>query len=380
MKTMRVVTLSRIIWVILILLLLTGLCLVFSLFNKKTQNLPVEPVTTDDVKIINYTDSKKIRVDFNQELLNNDEIDIKNNVITLKESASYELSGNNDGYQIVIDAPNSVVKIVFDQFASSQTEELLMVKSANKVVLNVAEDTVNTINDSAAENANDKYIINSNSDIEIEGTGTLNIHSLNKFLNVKGNLNYKDAIIQVSGLDKALTIEKNLKFDGGILYTGTTSEAIVCNGNLEINAGKLIATSENQKAIVVKGIFLINNGEIIIASNKEIQKPNANSLQNSLIFNFVNNTDKLLVLHNTQKIVLAYQNEFSFSHFLYSNLNLANDNYILYGGGKVSGVSTYGVYEAQDYMEDYQLTSPQAENDTFNARELINIYNDVAKK
>ena len=96
------------------------------------------------------------------------------------------------------------------------------------------------------------------------------------------------------------------------------ADAFVTEGNVTINSGKFIIRSE-AKSIKVNGIFLINGGKVFVASLDEIQKPNANSLQKTLLLNFKESRDKLLFFHDKTKVVFVYAGGINYQHILYSN-------------------------------------------------------------
>ena len=378
MKPIRVSTLGKIVWVLIIFVFIIAIAFAISFF-KKGKDLPdVEPVSTDEEKIVDYTDKKLTELDFDSSL----KITPQNDIITLTESETYKLSGTNDKYKIVINAPNKVVKIKLANFRTSIVDNLIKVEAASKIILDLEGNSLNEIKPNLDDinNASNASIIVSNSDIEMSGTGTLVIDSYNDFLRTEGSFTFSDATIEIKNIQTALNVKGNIVVNNGIFYLNTNDDGFVCNGNFNFNDGKVIIKA-TKKPIDVTGIFLINKGEILLAGLDEFHKPNANSLQKSLIFNFEQPTDKALVLHDTKEVILAYEGNKEYKHVLYSKSELDADGFVLYAGGSIGGKKKYDLYyEIEDYLEDYQLICPTLESSTFEVLELINIYNGVVKK
>lgn len=385
MKPIRMSTLGKLVWLLVIFVFIVIISFMISLFKKEKDYQKVEPVSKDEEKVVNYTSTKSTIINFDEVL----QVDSKDDVITLTESETYKLSGNNDKYKFVIDAPNKVVKIMFSNFNTSILNNFIEVKAASKVILEMAENTKNEFkaievdSDLTEEDDSKKsniYIINSKVDIEIVGSGSAIVETDFNFLMAEGNLDYSGPIVELNSTNNAIDVKGNVNVNGGVLYINSDSTAIKCNGNFTFADGKIIVKTL-EKPIDISGVFLINKGEILLAGGSEFQVPNANSLQKTLILNFEQGTNKSLVLHDTQKVIMAYAGGKEYQHLLYSRSDLDASNYVLYAGGSISGTKKYDLYEkVDDYLEDYQLTSPDFTNSTFAVPDLITIYNGIVKK
>lgn len=377
MKPIRVSTLGKIVWLLIIFLFI--IIIVFSIsFFKKGKDLPsVEPVSNNEEKVVDYTDIKVTELNFDSNLNIND----KNNIILLDESETYKLIGTNTKYKFLINAPNKVVKLQFSNFNTTIVDNLIEVKAASKVILDLELDSSNEIKSlEDTEQLSNTSIITSNSDIEVTGEGSLVVDASNDFITTKKNFDFNNAIVEINNIETALHAKGNITINSGIFYANANNDAFVCDGNFSLNNGKVIIKSI-KKPIEIVGMFLINNGEILLAGLNEFHKPNANSLQKSLIFNFDQPTKNILVLHDTKEVVLAYEGNKEYQHILYSKPELDAAGYVLYAGGSVGGKKKHDLYyEIEDYLEDYQLTCPTLTNSIFEATELINIYDGVVKK
>lgn len=380
MQTFKISALGKIIWLLIISLLIILVVFVFSLFKKDSKLSNVKPVSNNEQKVINYVDIKTNQINFDDD----SNIKASNNVILLSDSASYKLKGFNEKYKIVVDAPNKVVKIILSNFKTNIVEDLIDVRNANKLIIELEENTMNEIKQLALEEENltdlsGSTIINSKSDISFTGEGSLTVDSTNNFFVSSGNVDF-NTNIELLNINTAFQVEGNVNITKGILYINSNTTTMKTNGSFKLDDGRVIIKS-SVKPIEITGVFLINGGEILLASLEDLQIPNANSLQKTFILSFAEPTNKSLILHNTQKVIMAYDGKKDYQHLLYSSSKLDDNNYILYAGGSIAGDYKYDIYtEVSDYLEDYQLTAPNLVDNTFTFGNLINTYSDIVKK
>ena len=372
MKPIRLTTIGKIVWAILLIILIVVLWGIISLFKTEEPKKVDSPAEIDSKKIIDYTDSNFYEYNFDEDNFENSTDDL----ITIKDSGTYKLTGNNSKYRFKIDSPDSVIKLVFSSFNATVPENLINVVNANKLIIELESGTENTII-SSSENATNYSIISSVSDIDFIESGSLKVTSDGEFLNTKANINFKDSILELNNVNNGFDINGNFKMESGTIYVFAAEQGLNSKGNITIESGTFIARSKS--AIKNSGLFIINKGKIFLASLEEIQKPNANSLQKTLILNFKEPRNNLLFIHDTTKVVLVYAGELSYQHILYSD-EFKAENYVLYGSGKVAGTQEYGLYHVDDTAEDGQLTCEGLENDRFQVKDLVNIYNDIVKK
>lgn len=376
MKPIRLTTIGKIIWFFLIVIAVVIVTILISLFKSDEPSKIDKPKEADSEKIIDYTDSKEYTFDFE----NNTGFKSEKDVITIKESGTYKLVGTNDKYKFVIDSPSSVIKIVFSNFNTSVVYDLLDVKKASKVIIVLEDESENSIVSELLEQEGVKNptVITSKSDIEIIGSGKLKVATIGDFIVSNGSLSLRNSVLEINNINNGIKLKGNLDVENATLYTVSTEKALVVGGNLTINGGTFVIRSSSL-ALKSDGIFLINSGKVFIASLKEIQKPNANSLQKSFVFNFKDARNQILFLHDTTQVVLAYAGGLSYQHILYSD-DFKSEAYALYGHGKIYGEQVYGLYKPEDSAEDVQLVSEGAEDDKFRLPELVNVYDNIVKK
>ena len=376
MRPIRLTTIGKIIWMVIFLIFVLIVAYIVSFFKKEDPIKVDNPQVIDSEKVIDYTETKVYTYDFSSD----DEIEATNDTITIKDSGTYKLVGKNNKYKIVVDSKNSIIKFVLSNFTTNQVDKLIDIKNANKVIFELEDNSKNwIISDELETEASAKsVIISSNSNIEFIGTGNLVVESVGTFIKSNANVDFKNSTIEINNINKAIDIKGNFKLENGTIYILASESGLKSDGNINIESGTFVIRCP-KSAIKNDGIFIINSGKVFIASGDVIQKPNANSLQKTLILNFKDPRKQIFIMHDTSQIVLAYAGSIEYSHILYSD-EFKAESYVLYGNGKLAGTQTYGLYKVEDSEESWQLTAPNLENDRFLVTELVNIYDDVVKK
>lgn len=135
---------------------------------------------------------------------------VDGNTITINAGGTYRVSGKlGDGSIVVAAGEEDVVRIVFDNATiTSSTGSAVNIKSANEVLLYLAEGTTNTLSDPKSyadtSDTGTTAAIYSAADLTIAGPGALTV-----------NGNYKDGIVSKDGLVLASgTVTVNAADDG----------------------------------------------------------------------------------------------------------------------------------------------------------------------
>ena len=373
MKPIRLTTIGKVIWFFIIVIVVVILLSVVSMFKNdepKKQDTPAD----NSEKIIDYTESKNYTYDFDKK----SGFKSEDNIITIKDSGTYKFAGTNNTYKFVVDCPNGIVKIVLSSFKTDVVYDLLNIKKANKVIIELVDENSIISELLEQEGVANPTVITSNANIEFIGSGKLIVETIGNFLVSKADVTIKDATLEINSINNGIKIDGNFTTDSGTLYILASGKGFISGGNTTINSGKFIIRSSDA-AIKVSGIFLTNAGKIFVASLGEIQKPNANSLQKSMLLNFQEARNKLLFFHDTTSVTLVYAGGLDYQHVLYSD-EFKSEAYVLYGNGKVAGTQVYGLYKPEDSAEDGQLTSESLTHDQFELVELVNVFDDIVKK
>lgn len=182
---------------------------------------------------------------------------VKNGVVTIHQAGTYIVSGTLSDGQLVVDATSSdTVRIVLkDANITSSTASGIYVKQADKTVLILAKDSVNTITDASNYTYDDvqqeepNAAIFSKDDLTIAGSGSLV---------VKGNFNHgiftKNDLVITNGTYEITSVNDGIK--------GKDSIAIA-DGTFQIKAGgDGLQSSEDTET--GKGFVYIQSGSFVI--------------------------------------------------------------------------------------------------------------------
>lgn len=218
-------------------------------------------------------DDSCVNIDLANVSSNLNGVSYSNNTLTITKKGSYCLSGSLNG-QIVINLEDNTdeVHLIFNGVTITNNESApVLILSADKVTITLADNTVNTITDGERSSANEDYsaAIYSKEDLTFNGNGTLNV-----------NGNYKDGI----------TSKDDLIFVSGIINVTATDDGIVGkdlvginNGEFNISAGGDGIKSTNDTDST-RGYIIIENGNIdITAGNDGIQGENYVAINNGNI-------------------------------------------------------------------------------------------------
>ena len=163
-------------------------------------------------------------------LSDDDRVLANGNIITLTGAGTYLISGSLTNGQIRINAADSDKLHLVLQGVSIRSEgsAALYVLNADKVIITLASDTINTLASAGVyltdENANVDAALYSKKDVSINGDGTLHISSeTGHGVAVKADLVMMDGNYTVSGAKHALSAKNSIRIKSGtyILTAGT---------------------------------------------------------------------------------------------------------------------------------------------------------------
>ncbi len=239
---------KKIILIISVIVVLIAGSIFYIYKNNQHSSLSIDDIENISVKI---SDAEKY-VDYNS-ITNS--INLNNESLTIRKGGIYNISGTIKNGQIIIDVNNDEeVTIVLNSVNITCLDSApIYIKKAGLVILNIKEETINTLNDGSNYNTNTDDepdgTIFSSSDLIINGTGTLNITS-----------NYKDGIVSKDGL-KLIDANINIKSaDDGIRGK---DYAILSNANINIDANGdgIKSTNDTNTSL---GYIVINGGNVVI--------------------------------------------------------------------------------------------------------------------
>ena len=157
-----------------------------------------------------------------------DGVAINGQMVTITAEGTYIFSGTLSEGQIVVDADNAKVQIVFDNVdITCASSAAVYVKSAEKVFVTLAEGSQNTLRNTdeyvAIDDNNIDAVIFSKSDLTLNGTGSLTI---------------------VSAEGHGIVSKDDLKITGGTYDITAAGHALSGKDSVRIADGTIILTAE----------------------------------------------------------------------------------------------------------------------------------------
>ena len=186
-----------------------------------------------------------------------DGVVIKGQTVTITAEGTYIFSGTLSEGQIVVDADNAKVQIVFDNVdITCASSAAVYVKSAEKVFVTLAEGSQNTLRNTdeyvAIDDNNIDAVIFAKSDLTLNGTGSLTI---------------------VSAEGHGIVSKDDLKIIGGTYDITAAGHALSGKDSVRIADGTFILTAEKDGIHAEnaddeeKGYIYIADGDFAITSD-----------------------------------------------------------------------------------------------------------------
>lgn len=223
----------------------------------ETEALSSEETEDDDVSIDTY-----IVLNDANTTVNGTGASFSDSVVTITEPGTYSLSGSLSNGKIYINtsSEDKKVKLYLNGVdITCQDDAPIFVENCPKeTIIILAAGSVNNLTDSAdrtvPDDENADYataVIYSKDDLQIEGSGTLNVNALwNKGIFTKNDLDIRGGIINITSVDDGIRGKDSVEISDGIL----TIDA----------GGDGIRTSEEEEED--KGFILISGGTFNIKS------------------------------------------------------------------------------------------------------------------
>lgn len=208
------------------------------------------------------TSSTKIELEGGSILVTGSGAAANGDAVVISEAGTYHLTGTLTDGQVVVQAPGDAkVQLVLDNVdITCSSSACLLIESADKVFVTLAEGSENTLSDTGAayvqadDSMNVDAVVFSRSDLVFNGSGSLAV-----------NAGYQDGIV---GKD-------DLKFTGGIFAVTAAGKGIVGKDSLRIRDGTFtvtaqddaLHTSNDEKA--GKGYLYIEGGTFTLSSGDD---------------------------------------------------------------------------------------------------------------
>lgn len=214
---------------------------------------------TDRDKEIGYDEESAIKINMSDDESTADSgsVEIEDNTITITDEGTYILTGTLSDGQIVVNAENAKVQLVFNNVdITCETSAAVYVKSAEKVFITTAASSENKVNTSgefvAIDDNNIDAAIFSKSDLTLNGSGNLEVTCENGHGIVS-----KDDLVITSG--EYVVTASNHALSG-------KDSVRIAGGTFELTAGTDGIHSENTDD-EQKGFVYIEQGNFTIVSD-----------------------------------------------------------------------------------------------------------------
>ncbi len=217
-------------WVIVISSLFVIIALLFIVFKKGE-----EPVT-------NYVTS--IHFDKNVSI-NGNGATYKNKTLTITSSGIYTLSGTSLDSNIVINANNGKVTLIFNNISITSNETSpIYVKKAELMTITLIEDTENYLIDSSnytnTDNNEINAVIHSKSDLVLNGSGNLTIEAnYNNGVVGKDNIEIIDSNIVITSKNNGIKAKDSIKIENANIKVKASGNGIKAYNETKKNSGTM---------------------------------------------------------------------------------------------------------------------------------------------
>lgn len=180
---------------------------------------------------------------------------VNGTVATITEAGNYRITGSLENGQIVVDAPDAMIRLIFDGVSIiNSSASAIISENSTKTIIYLAEGSVNTLADgNSYTNAGDdpNAALFSKTDLTLFGEGTLIVNG-----NYQDGISSKDGLIIKSGIYNITAKDDGVRGKDYLAVKG---------GNIIVNCGGDGMISDNDLNTSV-GYVKIENGEIDITS------------------------------------------------------------------------------------------------------------------
>ncbi len=182
--------------------------------------------------------------------------------LAITEAGTYVLTGTSTG-QVTVSTNGAVRIVLADVTINSSTGAAIQIDNAESTVLELADDTINTVSD-AVSRGDDEIdgAIYSAGDLSIIGNGTLNV-TANFADGVVGktSLWIASGTINVTSVDDGIRGKNSLNVDGGTLTIDAAGDGLKSSNDTDLGAGQLTITD---------GTITIASGDDAIKAEQKI--------------------------------------------------------------------------------------------------------------
>ncbi len=210
-------------------------------------------------------------------------VSVDGSVVTITEEGTYILSGSISDGQVIVEAPEDVkVQLVLDGVTMScSTSACILVESADKVFITLAEGSENTLSDTGEEyvtynDHNVTGVIYSRVDTTFNGSGSLTINANTEHgISCKEDLKFTDGTYTITSTGKGIRADESIRIKNGIFTITAEDDAIHTSKEDEIGKGYVyicggtFTLSSGDDGIHAATALLITDGTIKVTKSYE---------------------------------------------------------------------------------------------------------------
>ena len=211
----------------------------------------------DNIEIDTY-----IRLADGNTAINGSGVTFENNTLYITESGTYSVEGTlSDGKIFVnINEEDKKVKLYFNgaDISCSTDAPLFIENSPDETVIILAEGSVNNLSDTLRQVPDDENadyataVIYAKDDLQIEGTGTLNVTAnFNKGIFSKNDIDIRGGVINITSVDDGIRGKESVEISDGVINITSGGDGIRTNetaeedkGSIKIEGGSITINSE----------------------------------------------------------------------------------------------------------------------------------------
>ncbi len=336
---------DKVIITILVGIILGGLVSVGIILLGQNVSLKDDEFYVDRGETVN---SKKINLD-----------DYDSNV-TITESGEYTLTGSFK-YSVLVETDDKVVLNLNGVNIEANNTAAIANINTNELVINLVDDTVNTIKDGGSGDYDG--CLYSKGPLTIQGDGTLNVYGNQEdgegIATTDNDITINSGIVYVESTDDGLNAGGDggtITINGGIVYIKAGGDGIDSNGNLVINGGTVYAmgSSTGGDSGLDADLGIAINGGTVIALGSDMLEPPTSSKQKYIALTLNSTISKgelITLLNEDEELVVSFEADENFKTIIISSDELETGTYYLYQGGKNTGTKNNQIYSNGKYTK-----------------------------
>ena len=257
------------------------LLVVFLPGNKKATKLDGTATSADDNQESIFLTVKNADIETDYDESQADKIELSDSMtdktIEITSGGTYIISGSLSDGQIIVNAPDSekVHLILNNVTLGSSTGAPIYVKSSDKTIITLAKDSENSLSDTNRESGDDNAVIYSETDLSINGTGTLTINALyNNGINCRDDLKLINGTYIINSVDDGIVGHDSVTVAGGEFTINCGGDGIQAETYLYIENGTINITEcyegiEGHNVTIDNGTININSSDDGINAAKD---------------------------------------------------------------------------------------------------------------